>query len=522
MSFTSRSTSHSRWRRSRPLLSATSSRPPNERSARTPGPCGPLEPRHRAPRDAMGRGRRARATVRVVRPAVAAGHAGPLRRRRDRARRRRDRPDGASRPRVEPERRDSRRCRTPMIWEPGDGRGFTRPGGEPWLPFGGARGSVEEQRTDRVPSCWCRRVIALRRSTRDLAMGDQQVLGTDERSAGLAPRCRHDGGREPVRETGVRSGARRRCLARLARRAASWVLRAAAALGVRRGGERGPIRLTVGGHDARAIRHRHRRSGPQRPGRGVLPRPRRPAHGRARAAADLGGACTTEEFAPGFKASPGAYVLSMLRGAVWRDLRLRARADGRRGRSVPLNLLPRRQHVRARRGSPQGARCDPWPFGGRRTGITAYEQKLARIAASLMGDPKRTFLGLVDGAALPAEFSARLAAYRCEGASLKMNLAVAELPRIAGVDGGPGIHPYHRGLVQLTKPLLELGPRPGGGSRRPSTPSTRTSSSAFRRSTTRRWPPEGRHVVTLGVRSQPYRLNQRQRRTRSATRSPTG
>ena len=39
----------------------------------------------------------------------------------------------------------------------------------------------------------------------------------------------------------------------------------------------------------------------------------------------VGGACTTEEFAPGFKASPGAYVLSMLRGAVWRDLRLRER-----------------------------------------------------------------------------------------------------------------------------------------------------------------------------------------------------
>jgi phytoene dehydrogenase-like protein len=36
----------------------------------------------------------------------------------------------------------------------------------------------------------------------------------------------------------------------------------------------------------------------------------------------VGGACTTEEFAPGFRASPGAYVLSMLRAAIWRDLRL--------------------------------------------------------------------------------------------------------------------------------------------------------------------------------------------------------
>ena len=39
----------------------------------------------------------------------------------------------------------------------------------------------------------------------------------------------------------------------------------------------------------------------------------------------VGGACTTEEFAPGFRASPGAYVLSLLRPAIWRDFALRAR-----------------------------------------------------------------------------------------------------------------------------------------------------------------------------------------------------
>src|SRR4029078_1666657 len=39
----------------------------------------------------------------------------------------------------------------------------------------------------------------------------------------------------------------------------------------------------------------------------------------------VGGACVTEEFAPGFRASPGAYVLSMLRDAIWRDMRLRER-----------------------------------------------------------------------------------------------------------------------------------------------------------------------------------------------------
>ena len=39
----------------------------------------------------------------------------------------------------------------------------------------------------------------------------------------------------------------------------------------------------------------------------------------------VGGACVTETFAPGFRASTGAYVLSMLREAIWRDCRLAER-----------------------------------------------------------------------------------------------------------------------------------------------------------------------------------------------------
>jgi phytoene dehydrogenase-like protein len=39
----------------------------------------------------------------------------------------------------------------------------------------------------------------------------------------------------------------------------------------------------------------------------------------------VGGCCVTEEFAPGFRASTGAYVISMLREPVWRDLRLAER-----------------------------------------------------------------------------------------------------------------------------------------------------------------------------------------------------
>ena len=39
----------------------------------------------------------------------------------------------------------------------------------------------------------------------------------------------------------------------------------------------------------------------------------------------VGGACVTETFAPGFRALTGAYVLSMMREAIWRDCKLAER-----------------------------------------------------------------------------------------------------------------------------------------------------------------------------------------------------
>src|SRR4051794_13276788 len=54
----------------------------------------------------------------------------------------------------------------------------------------------------------------------------------------------------------------------------------------------------------------------------------------------VGGACVTEEFAPGFHASTGAYILSMLRPAIWKDLRLRERGVVTDDAGPSLNLFP--------------------------------------------------------------------------------------------------------------------------------------------------------------------------------------
>jgi phytoene dehydrogenase-like protein len=371
----------------------------------------------------------------------------------------------------------------------------------------------------------------------------------------------------------------------------------------------------------------------------------------------LGGACVTEEFAPGFFASPGAYVLSMLRDHVRRDLRLDARGLVVDQAGPSLNVFPdgstfvlEDEPTRAveaiRRRSPSDARAFP-PYeealqgmaralmplfdvpppdttgirglpGLGRLGLLAARQRrmlqemaflfstsamrylderfnddmlksalgwesisntlagpswngtaygLLHEAASggsgggVVGggmgsvsrgmaeaaldagveirvdaeveriivrdgravgvalargeeiagdrilsnaDPKRTFLGLLDAGDVPSEILDRVRAYRCDGASLKMNLALAELPRLRDRSVEDAEH-LLRGLIQITKPLADLDRDQAlarEGEPAPQAhielcvPSLHDPSLA----------PEGRHVVTVGVRSQPYRL----------------
>ncbi|MGH3138817.1 MAG: phytoene desaturase family protein [Gaiellales bacterium] len=362
----------------------------------------------------------------------------------------------------------------------------------------------------------------------------------------------------------------------------------------------------------------------------------------------VGGACVTEEFAPGYRASPGAYVLSALRPAVWRDMRLRERglklspagpslnlfADGtsfmlrnsdsetareisahsssdartflefkqemaemgallfptmdappgavriglraarRRGvaeRAAELLTTSARryldsrfesEHIKAALGwdaisntlagpsdsgtgvallhehaaDPTGA--VPWGFvaggmgevtrmmsdaareegaeirtgaevarvvvdGGRARGVELADGASHRAAVVVSNaDPKRTFLTLCDPADLPDRFLGAIRAYRCQGASLKLNLALAGLPALKGRTS-PGEE--HRGLIQVTLPLEQMDRQQEDARRGISAvdphlevcfPTVHDASLA----------PQGGHVVTVGVRSQPYAL----------------
>ena len=375
----------------------------------------------------------------------------------------------------------------------------------------------------------------------------------------------------------------------------------------------------------------------------------------------VGGACVTEEFAPGFRASPGAYVLSMLRPAVWRDLRLAERGVRVDPAGPALNLFPdgaslelhddRRataagiaRHDRRDAGSflrlerrlgavarvlmpmfdrpppaPGGRRpsdllelgtllrlgfhrrlvpeitylfttsmaaylgewfrsdlvrsalgwesisntlqgpsapgtaygllhdhasgvgAQAWGFvrggmgvvpgamaeaalhagaelrtgtevariltrSGRATGValTSGEELTAPVVVS-NADPKRTFLGLVEADRdLPDAFVGSVRAYRSDGASVKINLAVAELPRVGG-DRSREPQPYHRGLLQITKSLAGLDADQALAARGEPAPEPHMEV-CFPSVHDPSLAPEGRHVVTVGVRSQPYRL----------------
>jgi glycosidase len=68
--------------------------------------------------------------------------------------------------------------RTPMPWNADAGAGFTTPGVEPWLPLGDpAANNVRAQREDPTSTlCLVRDLIALRRATPDLRLGDYSAV----------------------------------------------------------------------------------------------------------------------------------------------------------------------------------------------------------------------------------------------------------------------------------------------------------------------------------------------------------
>ncbi|MFI5122788.1 MAG: phytoene desaturase family protein [Vicinamibacteria bacterium] len=142
---------------------------------------------------------------------------------------------------------------------------------------------------------------------------------------------------------------------------------------------------------------------------------------------------------------------------------------------------------------------------GRAVGVAlagGEEVRAARVLSN--ADPKTTFLGLVGAAALPERFAAAIRAYRCEGTSMKINLAVDELPRAAAIEGA-GVQPYHRGIVEVNPwvAAMDAGQADARAGRPAADPHVEL---CFPTVHDPSLAPAGKHVVTIDVNSQPYTL----------------
>ncbi len=119
-------------------------------------------------------------------------------------------------------------------------------------------------------------------------------------------------------------------------------------------------------------------------------------------------------------------------------------------------------------------------------------------------DPKRTFLRLCDRGDLPEDFLAKIEAYRCIGTSIKINLAVSELPQVRGLPEG-GVQPYHRGIMELNPFIPDMDRQQAQAMQGiPADPSH--VELCFPTVHDPSLAPEGKHVVTIDVNSQPYAL----------------
>ena len=130
------------------------------------------------------------------------------------------------------------------------------------------------------------------------------------------------------------------------------------------------------------------------------------------------------------------------------------------------------------------------------------ELSASRVVSN--ADPKRTFQRLCDPEDLPATFLERIDAYRCVGTSMKINLGVGALPKVRGIPDD-GVQPYHRGIMEVTPFVPEMDAQQAEACRGvPADPSH--IEVCFPTVHDPSLAPEGKHVLTIDVNSQPYDL----------------
>jgi phytoene dehydrogenase-like protein len=143
--------------------------------------------------------------------------------------------------------------------------------------------------------------------------------------------------------------------------------------------------------------------------------------------------------------------------------------------------------------------------GGRAFGVALDDgtEYRARVVVS-NADPKRTFFGLVGREQLAKEFVDQIEAFKCEGASFKINIALGEPPNYTALPGTT-LGPQHRGTTHICPNIDSLehawdDAKYGATSREPLLEITMPT--AYDPSLA----PHGKHLLSIFAQYAPYRL----------------
>jgi phytoene dehydrogenase-like protein len=142
--------------------------------------------------------------------------------------------------------------------------------------------------------------------------------------------------------------------------------------------------------------------------------------------------------------------------------------------------------------------------GGRVRGVVLEggEEIGARTVLS-NADPKRTFLGLVDGKELPDDFRAAVRGIKMDGPCAKVNLVLGEEPRFTAAP--EHATPGQRALFTLV-PSLDFAERSYDAAKRGLIPEELWVDCVLASAVDTTLAPPGRHVMTCFVQYVPYRL----------------
>lgn len=141
---------------------------------------------------------------------------------------------------------------------------------------------------------------------------------------------------------------------------------------------------------------------------------------------------------------------------------------------------------------------------GRARGVVLEDgtEIAARIVLS-NADPKRTFLGLVEAAALPEEFARAVRGIKMDGPCAKVNMVLSEEPKVTGMR--PDLSASQRSLFTLV-PSLEFAERCYDTAKFGEIPEELWIDCVVASNVDDTLAPKGKHIMTCFVQYVPYRL----------------